>query len=108
MQHIMPDGNTAALATYQLEQDRLYQEWEANEPQREYEIQQKTEELMHNEEYFMDAFYCIEESLSYSCIEYKELLLCVENKQDAELGKKIRTLIVDNLNNHARKIVEDA
>ena len=103
MQHVMPDGNTAALATYQLEQDRLYQEWEANEPQREYEIQQKTEELMHNEEYFMDAFYCIEESLSH-----KELLLCVENKQDAELGKKIRTLIVDNLNDHARKIVEDA
>ena len=41
MENVMPDGNTAALNKYQVEQDRLYDDWYANEPQREYEIQQK-------------------------------------------------------------------
>lgn len=103
MQHVMPDGNTAALTAYQLEQDKLYQEWEANEPQREYEIQQKTEELMHNQEQFFDALYTIEDK-----IPHQELILCIENKEDAELGKKIRTIIESNLEDYARKIVEDA
>ena len=103
MQNVMPDGNTAALNKYQVEQDRLYDDWYANEPQREYEIQQKTEQLLHNKEEFFEALFTIEDEVSH-----QELLLCIENKNDTEFGKKIRTQIETHLNNHARKIVEDA
>ena len=52
---------------------------------------------------FFEALFTIEDEVSH-----QELLLCIENKNDTEFGKKIRTQIEAHLNNHARKIVEDA